>query len=63
MGKQKARDEYAAFYVRRRSEIMHRINAGKISPSMSGIDYYLKPWHEMSVAEQDEYIHSVNLDL
>lgn len=34
-------------YDKRRQEILRRIEAGEISASMSGIEYYPKPWAEL----------------
>ena len=49
-------------YNRRRREILQGIQDKKCSASMSGIEYYPKPWEDLDVTiEYDRAIISTNL--
>ena len=39
-------------YTQRREQILQRIREGKVSASMSGIEYYDRPWADLDPQEQ-----------
>lgn len=54
--------EIAREYDGRRNKILNSIAEGKVSASMSGIEYYPKPWAELDMSNPvDAYLILTNL--
>jgi hypothetical protein len=54
--------DIAARYDARREEILQLIEDRRASASMSGIEYYPKPWAELDMSNPDDaYVISSNL--
>ena len=47
--------DVAAGYDETRNQILARVQAGKISASMSGIEYYPKPWSELDLDDPSDF--------
>jgi hypothetical protein len=50
-------EEISAYYTKKRNSILNRIREGLVSVSMSNIEYYDKPWDDLTREEKDERIH------